>query len=234
MAAAQDGVAAPQRSFAGWQPDDGARDAATRLGPRFEGLPWMTPLRLHLALGGHVDGWLGAVDAQRQEILLLLPADSFRVHWSLVDAVTPLAPPGTLSEGGAPAVPGLPDAGGVLRWRPTERSWQAGALSLLLPGLGHLAIHRESGLGAALMAGYLGSVGAALLVTLVPNSYTPATRRTLAGIFVGVAVTDLAVASAHSFRLGMERRRVPTRSGRRGAGGRVDRLPRLTEKALDE
>lgn len=219
---AQAGVALADDS---WDPDEGDRTEATRSPATFEGMAWLFPLRLHLSHGGHVDGGMGGVDRETGELLLILPTDAFRVHLSLVDAVTPLGVLPRPVDGVMPAAPAALQENAYYRLRPTWRSHLGVALSILMPGTGQWIQKEDRELGALFFGSYLFLVGAAVMALVAPSAHSPIQRRITAGVLFGLAGTVTISSGAHAWVAGRERVEVrfgPTEQGerrrRRGGG----------------
>jgi len=209
----------------GWLPDGGDQSEETRSPPSFDGMAWLFPLRLHLSRGGHVDGGMGGLDSETGELLLILPREAFRVHLSLVEAVTPLGILPRAVQGVLPGPPPLLDQHSRYELRPTWRSRLGVVLSILMPGTGQWIQKKDQELGFLFFGSYLFLVGGAVLALLAPSGHSPIQRRVTAGVLFGLAGTVTISSGAHAWVTGRERVEVrvgPPESalGRRRGGGR--------------
>ncbi len=177
--------------------------------PRIDlrGMGHLFPLRLHLVHGGRIDGALGGVDLAADELLLVRPRRSFRVHFSLIEAVTPraqLLPPG--EDGQLPAPPLISDSTRLkLRWRPTWRSHLGAVMSFVVPGTGQFIQEDEVGVGILFLVSDLFFITAAVLAFVGPSNLRLAERRAVGGTFVALALSTSILSSVHAFRAGRVR-----------------------------
>lgn len=201
-----------------WVPDPGERTEQTRTPPKFDGMAYLFPLRLHLSLGGHLDGGMGGLDPESGELLLVLPTDAFRIHVSLIEAVTPLGRLPRPVAGLLPPPPPLLQDHTEFRLRPTWRSHLGVALSVLMPGTGQWIQRSDQELGLLFFGSYLFLVGTAVLALLAPSGHSPIQRRITAGVLFGLAGTVTISSGAHAWVTGRERvevRRGPLERGKR-------------------
>jgi hypothetical protein len=194
-----------------WQPEAPPHTASTRVGPSFDGLGYLFPIRLHLNRGGYIDGGMGGVDAGGGRLLLLLSRGDLLIDYELVVAVTPLADVDAQAEllataGPPPLRDGIPQK---YRWVPTWRSHLGVLLSFLLPGAGQFIQTQNRGVGFLVMTGVLSSVAVGLLALYGPSSYGPEARRGIAGVFFGLAGGVAIGGAVNAYQSGRERRPVP-------------------------
>lgn len=204
---------------AAWTPDGGERTAVTRSPAAFEGLEYLTAIRLHLILGGYIEGGLGGVDLDTGDLLLVLPRSSLSIELGLVEAVTPL---GRLPEPGSPEAAAPPPLMVTrehveYRMRPSWRSGAGLALSFVLPGAGQWIQEERRELGFVFLAGAALFVGSGLLALYGPTSYTEQQRRTVGALMFGFAGSVSIFAGVHAYSAGLRRRPVKVRpAGRHG------------------
>ncbi len=188
-----------------WEPAAGERTDDTREGPRFEGLIYMHPMRVHLARGGHVEGTFGGVDADTGEVLLVLPRTRFRIDFRLIDAVTPLA--GILDD--STEVKDILDRRHVeRRLMPTWRSHAGLALSFLAPGVGQFIQEEDPELGFLFMGLEIFMAAGALLAAFAAPSLEQPDRIGITAGFTTIGVAVAITAGVHAFRTGREYREV--------------------------
>ena len=185
-----------------WDPGPGEHTEQTRTPPAFDGMAWLFPLRLHLSLGGHVDGAMGGLDTETGELLLILPTDAFRVHLSLIDAVTPLGNLPRAVEGVLSEPPPLLTGYKTYELRPTWRSGVGVLLSVLMPGAGQWIQEEQRELGFLFFGSYLFLVGTAVLALVAPSGHSPVQRRVTAGVLFGLAGTVTISSGAHAWVTG--------------------------------
>jgi hypothetical protein len=208
------GIACPataQAESARWLPESAPLVSSSRIGPVFDGMGYLFPLRLHLSRGGYIDGGLGGVDEGAGRLLLLLSRGQLLVDFHLIVGVTPLADLGLQAsarvEDGPPIL--NDDLPLQYRWVPTWRSHLGVLLSFLLPGAGQFIQTTERQVGFLVMAGVLSSVAVGLLALYGPSSYGPESRKAIAGLFFGLGGTVAFGGAVHAYRTGRERRPVP-------------------------
>lgn len=184
-----------------WGPEGGERLEVTREGPQFEGLIYLHPLRLHLSLGGYVEGTFGGVDGQTGEMLLLLPRSRFRVSFQLIEAVTPLSAP----------VKGSTEIKDILdrrhmerRLMPTWRSHAGFALSLLAPGVGQFIQKKDPEFGFLFMGLEIFMAAGALLAAFAAPGLERQDRIGITAGFTTVGVTIAITSAIHAFGAGRE------------------------------
>jgi hypothetical protein len=172
---------------------------------------YMFPLRLQLVYGGSIDGGFGGVDPAAREILLVRPRRSFRVHFSLIDSVVPLAP--LLPEDESGQRPDPPPISAEqpleLRWRPTWRSHLGAVMSFLLPGTGQFIQRDQVGVGVLFLVSDLFFVTAGVLALFGPSQMAPSHRRGVGGTFIALALSTSILSSVHAFRAGRIQTQAP-------------------------
>jgi len=175
----------------------------------FRGMGYLFPLRLQLVYGGSVDGAMGGVDSERGELLLVRPRRSFRVHFSLIDSVTPLAQLLPVDESGRrPDPPEMKETTTLeFRWRPTWRSHVGAVMSFVAPGTGQFIQKDQVGVGVLFLVSDLVFIAAGVLAFVGPSDLGRSQRRLVGGTFVGLALTTSILSSIHAFHAG--RVRVP-------------------------
>ena len=176
----------------------------------FRGMGYMFPLRLKLVYGGAVEGRLGGVDPAAREVLLVRTRRSFRVHFSLIDSVIPLAT--LLPEDELGKRPDPPPISAQqpleLRWRPTWRSHLGAVMSFILPGTGQFIQKDQVGVGVLFLVSDVFFVTAAVLAFVGPSQMGPSARRSVGGTFVALALSTSILSSVHAFRAGRTQTRV--------------------------
>jgi hypothetical protein len=207
-----------------WLPDRGEHTDQTRTPPGFDGMAYGFPMRLHLSLGGHIDGGMGGLDPETGELLLVLPATAFRVHLALVESVTPLGKLPSAVAGVLQPPPPLLVGNTEYRLRPTWRSHLGVALSILMPGSGQWIQKSGREIGFLFFGSYLFLIGAAVLALTAPSGHTQIQRQVTAGVLFGLAGTITFSAGAHAWVAGREKVEVrvgpPRWTGEGGRGGR--------------
>ena len=203
--------ATPQRTpHHQWDPGGGETGPTTRSGPRFEGLSYLHPVRLHLSLGGHVDGSFGGVDGDSGELLLVVPLTQFRVSFRLISAVTPLGGGEYIGDDGL--VRDILDQRHTeMRLTPTWRSHAGVALSLLAPGVGQFIQKKDQELGFLFMGLDLFMAAGALLSIFAAPGLDRRDRIGISASFAGIAVAVSITAAVHAFQTGRERKEVEVR-----------------------
>lgn len=191
----------------GWDPDVGERSEQTRTPPRFEGMEYLFPLRLHFVRGGHLDGGLGGYDPATGQLLLVLKTATLEISTSLVDAVTPLGrlPPDGTDAATASAPPMLTRDHVEYKLRPTWRSGLGLGLSFLLPGLGQFVQEDRKELGFLFLGGAAFFVAGGLLALFAPSSYPPRGRAAVSGVMFGLAGTVAIGAGVQAWGAGKRR-----------------------------
>ena len=195
----------------GWEPGEGTRGSTTRDGPRFEGLVYFQPVRLHLSLGGYVEGVFGGADSTTGEVLLVLPASRFRVSFQLIDSVTPLGAAGMIHETGD-LKEILDDRHTERRLMPTWRSHVGVALSLLAPGTGQFLQTKDREFGFLFMGLELFMAAGALLAGFAAPGLERQERIGIVATFATVGVGVSITAAIHAFQTGRESREVEVES----------------------
>ncbi len=203
----------------GWVPGPGDRTADTREGPDLRGMGFLFPIRLHLTLGGFIDGKVGGLDPETRELMLVLPLTQFRVDPSLVLAVTPLsALPDPGSAAAARLPPPMVSAESVYKLKPTWRSGVGLVLNVLAPGTGSFLQRKEKGLGFMFLGLDVFFLGAGLLAAFAPSNLGQRERAFFAGVFFAFDGMTRAAGGAQAFSAGRERTLVPVRSPGATAG----------------
>lgn len=208
-----------QAEEAAWEPDGGARSAQTRAGVQLDGLTALQRLRVHLRLGGYIEGAVGAYDPERGELLLLYVDGEPGQLWldrALVDAITPLQVANLPTERVPVPQRAREQVQLERRLMPTWRSHAGAVMSAFLPGLGQFVQQRDQGLGPLFLAGEAFFVTAGLLSLLGPNDMDPSRRGITAGLFFGVAGSLHVTSSALAYHTGLEERRVPVQEAAPG------------------
>ncbi|MCO4771164.1 MAG: hypothetical protein KDA24_14105 [Deltaproteobacteria bacterium] len=195
-----------------WVPGSGERTALTRTGPDFRGMGFLFPVRLHLSLGGHIDGKIAGLEEGSGDLMLVLPLTQFRVHTSLVTAVTPrgnLPPPGSAMADRLP--PPLVSQKSVYKLKPTWRSGVGMALNILAPGTGSFIQKKEQSLGFLFLGLDIFFLSAGALAAFAPSRLQERERAFFGIIFFAFDGLTRAAGGAQAFAAGRERTLVPVR-----------------------
>ena len=196
-----------------WVPGPGEETAETRAGVDLRGMGFLFPIRLHLSYGGFIDGKVGGLDPDSQELMLVLPLTQFRVDPVLIRAVTPLGDlPEPGSESAARLPPPMVSASSVYKLRPTWRSGLGMALNALAPGTGTFIQKEGKGLGFLFLGMDVFFLGAGLLAALAPSNLAQRERVFFAGVFLAFDGLTRAAGAAQAFAAGRERTLVPVRA----------------------
>ncbi len=190
----------------GWEPDGGDRLEHTREGARFEGLIYLHPVRLHLSLGGHVEGSYGGVDSETEEVLLVLPRSRFRIAFPLIGAVTPLGPVDLIDDVEVREI--LDRKHTETRLMPTWRSHVGLALSFLAPGTGQFIQKKDPELGFLFMGLEIFMAAGAILAAFAAPSLELQDRIGITAGFATVGVGISITAAVHAFQTGREPKEV--------------------------
>jgi|GEM_PF-4766384 len=171
----------------------------------FDGMSYRFPLRLILLYGGSLEGALGGVDSAANELLLMRPQRSVRVHFKLIDKIEPLAPLLTADALGVrPPAPSVAGSALKLKWKPTWRSHLGAVMSFVLPGTGQFIQRDERAIGVLFLASDLFFLTASMLAFFGPSQLAPSHRKIVGGTFAGLALTTSLLSSIHAFKAGME------------------------------
>ncbi|MCP4871883.1 MAG: hypothetical protein GY898_24515 [Proteobacteria bacterium] len=202
-----------------WTPDDGVRTDQTRTPPRFEGMEYLFPLRIHLTRGGHLDGGLGGYDPTTGQLLLVLKTATLEISTHLVEAVTPLGPlPAADSDAASAAPPPMLTRDHVeYKLRPSWRSGLGLGLSFVMPGLGQFIQEDRKEVGLLFLGGAAFFVAGGLLALFAPSSYPQRARAIVAGVMFGLSGTVAIGAGVHAWNAGKRRVAVEIKGAPKGS-----------------
>lgn len=201
----------------GWLPGPGV-PTAWRGAPAsgFDGIEYLSKVRLHLRLGGFVDGGFGGArfEPTGGEVKLVLLGRTLEIDLALVDGVSPLSAPSRVVDGvPLPALPLSRELSVRYELRPTWRSHLGVGLSALLPGAGMFIqeSEREFGFLYLGLGAFFASSGVFALVG--PSQQAVSQRRALSGVLFGFGVGNSVISAIHAFQSGRRPTPVGPRAG---------------------
>lgn len=190
-----------------WVPGRGGRTIWVRDGLDPTGILVHTPVRLHLRLGGFVDGDFEGARMERTggEVVLAIDGRPVIIDAGVVAATSPLAAPsGFAIEPPEPLV-----------LTPTWRSHVGAVLSYVVPGAGQWIQRRDRALGVVFFAlGAFLDTSGILALSIQAGGQPKAQRQAIGVLALGLSVGNSTLAAIHAWRTGRELR--PARPERRG------------------